>query len=306
MARYIVIRLLHNLAVVAVVSTMVFVVTHAVGDPVRLLVPLNATQEQYERTRHQIGYDRSLLEQYVDFASKALRGDFGDSWWQRRPALEILLERLRATLELVFSGFVIALAVGIPLGLVASLRPNSWADRLLTLLSFSTLSVPSFWLGLMLVIVFAVNLRLTPSFGRGSLAHLLLPAITMSARSMGRIAQIVRSSMIDETNKQYMTTAEAKGLSHQAAVFRHALKNASIPIVTICGWQLGLLLGGATVVVETVFSWPGLGQLAIQAIQRQDLPLVQADVLFIALMVANLNLMVDILYAWLDPRTRLR
>jgi peptide/nickel transport system permease protein len=305
MLRYITVRLLHSVLVVVVVSSLVFAVTHIVGDPVRLLLPLNASQEQYEKTRHQIGYDRPVLEQYVDFGLNALRGDFGESWWQRRPAMEILLERVPATLELVLAAFALALFIGIPLGLTASLRPNSIFDKLCTILSFGTLSLPSFWLGFMLVILFAVRLRWVPSFGRGSLLHLILPAITMSARSTGRVAQIVRSSMLDEMHRQYMYTALSKGLKRNTAVLRHALANAAIPIVTISGWQLGLLLGGATVVVETVFSWPGLGQLAVQAIERHDLPLVQANVLLVALMVATLNLVVDILYAYLNPRVRL-
>ena len=284
---------------------MVFVITRAIGDPARMSMPLEATDEQVEAYAQRMGFRDPLPVQFWNWAKKAVRGDFGDSLWQREPALGLVLERVPATLQLCFTAIILALGASIPLGILAALRPRSWLDKLTTSISLLGVCIPDFWLGLMLILLFAVSIHLFFTSGYGTPRHLILPAITLAARPWGRITQIVRSSMMDEMHRTYMMTARAKGLSEQRVLITHALKNASIPIVTLAAWELTRMLAGYTIVVETVFAWPGFGQLAMHAIVERDLTLIQANVFVVALIVVAMNIAIDFIYATIDPRVRL-
>ena len=304
MATYIVRRLIYSVLVIVGVSVVVFIVTHMLGDPVRLMLPLEASAEEVAQMRHQLGFDQPVYVQFWAFASKALVGDFGDSLWQRTPALQLVLERLPASLLLSIVAMVIAVVGAIPLGILAAIRPHSLLDRACVIVSLAGVCLPVFWLGMVFILLFAVGLGWFKTSGYGGWQYLTLPALTLAALPLGRITQIVRSSMIDELHRTYMSTARAKGLKESTVVMRHALKNAAIPIVTLAAWELTRMLAGYTIVVEKVFAWPGYGQLAIEAIERRDLPLIQADVFVVALIVVALNIVVDLLYGALDPRVR--
>ncbi len=304
MGTYLIRRLIYSVAVVVGVSVVVFLITHTLGDPVKMMLPLEATQEQYEQAREVLGFNDPLYVQFLRFAGKAVRGDFGDSLWQRVPALPLVLERLPATFLLAGTAIVIAVGLAIPLGILAALKPRSWLDHASTLGSLFGMCVADFWLGLMLILVFPVSLGLFFTSGYGTWQHLILPAVTLAARPLGRITQIVRSSVLDELGKNYVVAARSRGLTERATLIGHMLKNAAIPIVTLSGWELTRLLAGFTVIVEAVFGWPGVGLLAIDAIKRQDLPLLQADVFVVALIVVVINLVIDLLYGMLDPRIR--
>ncbi len=302
---YLIRRLLQSILVLVGVSVVVFVVTRAIGDPARMMLPLEATEEQVEAFRDAMGFNDPLWVQFWNWAKDAARGDFGDSLWQRTPAMTLVLERMPATLLLCFTAITLAVLASLPLGTLAALRPRSWLDKVTTSFSLVGVCIPDFWLGLMLILVFAVVVHLFFTSGYGSWRHLVLPAITLAARPWGRITQIVRSSMMDEMHRVYMMTARAKGLTEQKIIVGHALKNASIPIVTLAAWELTRMLAGYTIVVETVFAWPGFGNLAMQAIERRDLTLIQADVFVVALIVVAMNIIIDVIYAALDPRVRL-
>jgi peptide/nickel transport system permease protein len=297
-------RLLYSIAVIVGVSVFVFIITHMLGDPARMMLPLESTEEEVQAFRQAMGFNDPLYVQFWRFASNAARGDFGDSLWQRVPAMPLVLERLPKTLQLVVISTVLAVLLSIPLGVLAALKPRSLLDRACTIGSLCGVSLPDFWLGLIMILVFAVGLHLFYTSGSGTWRHLVLPSLTLAARPIGQITLITRSAMIDELNQQYMVTARAKGLRESVVVTRHALRNALIPIITLSAWQIARLVAGLTVAVETVFAWPGVGLLAIQAIQRRDLPLIQADVFMVALVVTLLNLVLDILYAVFDPRIR--
>lgn len=302
---YFIRRLLQSILVIVGVSIVVFVITRAIGDPARMSMPLEATDEQVEAYAQRMGFRDPLAVQFWNWAKKAVRGDFGDSLWQREPALGLVLERVPATLQLCFTAIILAVGASIPLGILAALRPRSWLDKLTTSISLLGVCIPDFWLGLMLIMLFAVSIHLFFTSGYGTPRHLILPAITLAARPWGRITQIVRSSMMDEMHRTYMVTARAKGLSEQKVIISHALKNASIPIVTLAAWELTRMLAGYTIVVETVFAWPGFGQLAMQAIEERDLTLIQANVFVVALIVVAMNIAIDFVYATIDPRVRL-
>jgi len=302
---YFIRRLLQSILVIVGVSIVVFVITRAIGDPARMSMPLEATDEQVEAYAQRMGFRDPLAVQFWNWAKKAVRGDFGDSLWQREPALGLVLERVPATLQLCFTAIILAVGASIPLGILAALRPRSWLDKLTTSFSLVGVCIPDFWLGLMLIMLFAVSIHLFFTSGYGTPRHLILPAITLAARPWGRITQIVRSSMMDEMHRTYMITARAKGLSEQRVIISHALKNASIPIVTLAAWELTRMLAGYTIVVETVFAWPGFGQLAMQAIEERDLTLIQANVFVVALIVVAMNIAIDFVYATIDPRVRL-
>jgi peptide/nickel transport system permease protein len=303
MSQFIFRRLLYSLAVVVGVSVFVFIITHMLGDPARMMLPLESTDEEVEAFREAMGFNDPIYVQFWNFATNAVRGDFGDSLWQREPALDLVLERLPKTLLVVIST-TLALMLALPLGVLAALKPRSLLDRVCTVGSLVGVSIPDFWLGLILILIFAVQFHLFYTSGSGSWRHVVLPAVTLAARPLGQITLITRSAMIDELSQQYMVTARAKGLRERVIVVDHALRNALIPIITLSAWQVARLLAGLTVAVETVFAWPGVGLLAIQAIQRRDLPLIMADVFIVALAVTLLNLFLDILYAAVDPRIR--
>jgi peptide/nickel transport system permease protein len=276
-----------------------------VGDPVKVMLPLEATAEQRAEFERQLGLDRPIAVQFMDFMAGLARLDFGESLWQRRPAMAIVLEKLPLTLELAGLGIGLAFLLSIPLGIVAALRPGGLADRSTVFLSLIGLSVPQFWLGLLLIVVLAVQLHWLPTSGVGTPAHLVMPVVTMALPALARLVMIVRSSMIDELNQQYVKTCYAKGLPFGRVVGLHALRNAALPVVTLSGWELIRAVAGYSVVVETVFAWPGLGLTAIQAIEREDLILLQAIVFTVAILVVTINIMMDVAYKAIDPRLKL-
>ena len=304
MGNYLARRIFYSILVIVGVSVVVFVVTRLLGDPVRLMLPLEASAQEVAEMRQYLGFDRPLYIQFLDFAAKAVTGDFGDSLWQRTPALPLVLERLPASLLLAGLAMAISLVLSVPLGILAAIRPGSLLDRFCVVISLGGVCLPVFWLGMMLILLFAVGLGWFKTSGYGGWEYVTLPAITLAALPLGRITQIVRTSMIDEMHRTYMYTARAKGLKESTVVLRHALKNAAIPIVTLAAWEMTRMLAGYSIVVEKVFAWPGYGQLAMQAIERRDLPLVQADVFVVALIVVVVNIFVDLLYGALDPRVR--
>jgi peptide/nickel transport system permease protein len=297
-------RLVYAVISVIAVSVAVFVITRTIGDPVKLMLPLEATQEERERIREALGFNDPLYVQFARFMLDALRGDFGNSLWQRVPALPLVVERLPATILLSLAAMTIAVLFAVPLGVLAALRPRSWLDHFCSIGSLVGMCVATNWLGLMLILIFAVNLGWFFTSGYGTWRHLVLPAVALAAAPLGRITQIVRSSVLDELNKNYVTAARSRGLTEGSVILGHALKNAAIPIVTLSGWELSRLLAGFTVIVEVVFGWPGVGMLAMDAIRRQDLPLLQADVFVVGVLVVGLNLIIDLTYGWFDPRIR--
>jgi len=304
MGRYFLKRLWHGIVVILGVTVLVFVVTRLVGDPVKAMLPLEATAEQRAEFQRQLGLDRPIAVQFINFLEGITRLDFGDSLWQRRPAMQIVFEKLPLTLELAALGIGLAFLLSIPLGIIAALRPGGASDRSTVFLSLLGLSVPQFWLGLLLIVVFAVQLGWLPTSGIDTPAHLIMPTVTMALPALARLVMIVRSSMIDELNQQYVKTCFAKGLAFYRVVGVHALRNASLPVVTLCGWELIRAIAGYSVVVETVFAWPGLGLTAIQAIEREDLILLQAIVFTVAIMVVLINILLDIMYKAIDPRLK--
>lgn len=305
MGRYILKRFWHGLIVIFGVTIIVFVVTRMVGDPVKVMLPLEATLEQRAAFEKRLGLDRPIPVQFVDFIGDIVRLNFGDSLWQHRPAMEIVFEKLPLTLVLAFIGIGLAFILSIPLGIIAALRPGGVSDRSTVFLSLIGLSLPQFWLGLLLIVIFAVQLRWLPTSGVATPLHIILPATTMALPALARMVMIVRSSMIDELNQQYVKTGFAKGLTFYRVIGIHALRNAALPVVTLCGWELIRAVAGYSVVVETVFAWPGLGMTAIQSIEREDLILLQAIVFTVAITVVLINILMDVIYTLVDPRLKL-
>ena len=305
MTTFLLARLAQSIVVILGVLFLVFIILQLTGDPARLMLSPQATLEDIERVRRQMGFDRPLPEQFLRFLGGAIRGDFGRSLrYTDQPALAIVVERFPATVELALATLAWSIPVALVLGLASAVRRASVSESVAMTTALLGQSMPSFWLGLMLILVFSVNLGLLPSSGRGTLSHMVLPALTLGGFFMARLTRLVRSGLLDVLGQDYVRTARAKGLAERIVVARHAFKNAAIPIVTILGLDVGTLLGGA-VITETVFAWPGIGRLAIEAIAVRDFPVVQADVFFIALTFVAINLVVDVLYTWLDPRVRL-
>ena len=307
MGQYIARRLLQSVLVVFGVVTAVFFLLQLTGDPVRLMVGDGAAEADIENIRHQLGLDRPLPERYVAFLSDAARADFGQSVRQRgRPAMEIVLDRYPATLRLAFLALSLSVVMAIVFGLISAVKRYSVLDNVVMVMALFGQSIPNFWLGIMLILVFAVQLGWLPSqgYGEGGLKHLLLPTLTLAAPGLARLTRLVRSGMLDVLGQDYVRTARAKGLRETGVIFGHALKNAAIPLVTIIGLDLGALLGGA-VITEQIFAWPGVGLEVVLAINNRDFPVVQAAVFVVATSFVLINLVVDLLYMWLDPRVRL-
>lgn len=302
MGRFALQRVLQGLIVIVGVTVVVFVVTRLIGDPVSLMLPLEATPDERAAFAEALGLDEPIPVQFAEFVEGAVRLDFGESLWQGRPAFEIIREALPRTLILVAAGLTLAVVLAVPMGIFASLRPGSWIDRTLVGGSLLGLSVPQFWLGLMLILLFGVVLKVLPTSGSGSFKHLILPAVTLALPALGRLTMMVRSSMIDEMQAAYVETARAKGMPEWRTVFVHAFRNASNPVVTLTGWELIRAIAGYSVVVETVFAWPGIGFMAIEAIKQQDLILLQAIVFVVAVIVVIVNLILDFVYKLIDPR----
>jgi peptide/nickel transport system permease protein len=295
--------LVHSVFILLGLIVVVFFVTHLLGDPARLMLRPEATEEQVEALRDSLGLNDPIHVQFWRFISDLARGDLGESLWQRVPALDIVLDRLPATLYLAGATLCVAIPLAVVLGIISAVRPRSLADRFVTVFSLAGVSTADFWLGLMLILLFAVELGWLPTSGYGGVNYVILPAAALALRPIGRISQVVRSAMLDEMSKGYITTARAKGLSDRVVITRHTLKNAAIPILTLMGDEAATLLNGA-VVIETLFGWPGIGILLIQAIEKRDLPLIEASVIVIALMIVIVNLLVDLTYSLIDPRVR--
>lgn len=304
MGRYLFQRIGQGLVVIIGVVTVVFVVTRVVGDPAKVMLPLTSTAAQRKAFDHQLGLDKPLIVQYVDFWKGILHGNFGESYVRKQPALHVALDYLPATLELVFVGMAVAFVVAVTVGVVAALRPGRVLDRAVTFVSLIGLSVPQFWLGLLLIILFGVKLGWFPVSGRDGATAIVLPAITLAAPTTGRTAMVVRSSMIEELNKQYVLTAEAKGLSAWRRIGVHTLRNALAPAVTLFGWDLVRALAGFDVVVEVVFGWTGIGHLAYDSILGQDFTELQAIVILVAILVVIINICMDMVYRLIDPRVK--
>jgi peptide/nickel transport system permease protein len=303
--RYVFVRILQLVPTLIGVTLFAFIVIRLSGDPTSVLLPADATETERAAFRQAYGLDRPILEQYVRYVWRLLHGDFGVSLFQGEPALRLVLDRLAATVQLAATAIGIVVLVGIPLGVLAAVRRGTVVDYVTLSLVALGQSVATFWLGLMLILLFAVAWRLVPPSGYGSAVQIILPAFTLAAYYIAVAARLTRSGMLEVLAQDYIRTARAKGLSERFTVFRHALRNAIIPILTVLGIQIGDLLAGS-VVTETVFAWPGVGTLALDAILRRDYPLVQAVIVVLAVIYATVNLAVDLLYAWVDPRVRIR
>ena len=303
MKRY-ALRQVVQLAVVIVgISMLAFAILHVIGDPVTLLLPQNAGKEEYERYNKLLGLDKPVYVQYWKFASRAVQGDFGKSWYADTPAFKLVLERMLPTLYLTTAGLVTALLIALPLGILAALKQHSFVDSLCTMAAVAGQAMPIFWLGIMLIIIFAVQLRLLPASGYGTWQHFLMPAFTLGAFLAPITMRLVRSGIIEIMNMEYIKTARAKGLAERRVVIKHAFRNACIPVITVLGLQFGQLLGGA-VITETVFAWPGVATLTVDAIRNQDFPVVQCAVVLLALIIVTVNFLVDMIVGLIDPRIR--
>ena len=304
MAAFIVKRLYYGLYVVLGVSIVVFLVTRVVGDPVSAMLPMETSADQRAAFAHQLGFDRPIYLQFIDFVSSVARFDLGESLWQHRPVTQIVFEKLPMTIYLVAAGMTLAIALAIPLGILAALKPGGLADRVTVIFSLVGLSIPQFWLGLLLIIVFAVDLRWLPTSGSGSVQHMILPTLTLALPALTRMVMVIRTSMMDELNAQYIKVAIAKGMPFRRVVGVHALRNVTVPVMTLAGWEVIRALAGYSVVVETVFAWPGLGLAAMQAIERQDLILLQGIVFYVAIIVVMINIGLDVAQKFVDPRVK--
>lgn len=304
MLRYAAGRLVQAGIAIFGVLTIVFIVMHLSGDPTLLLVPQGASTEMINELRHQLGFDQPLWVQYLDYLKGLARFDFGMSVVQRVPAIDIVASRLPYTVMLAAGALLVAIGIGIPAGVVMATRRGGWLEKILTAIVITGQSVPTFLSGILLIFVFAVTLRWLPASGVGGLSALVMPSIALGALSMSTFARMARISVIDELGKDYVRAGRARGLSLGAVVFRHVLRNASIPVITIAALEIGNLLAGA-VIVETVFAWPGIGQLAIQSIQSRDFLVVQVIVLLISFVYVLTSVLADFVYVLVDPRIRL-
>ncbi|MBI1736251.1 MAG: ABC transporter permease [Candidatus Rokubacteria bacterium] len=297
-------RVIRLLVVLAGVSLVTFSILHVSGDPVALMMP-EAPESDRAVLRQTMGFNDRIVVQFGRFLGNTVRGDFGQSFYHRTPALGLVLERLPTTAVLTLLAMGLAVLISLPVGIISAMRRNSAVDQAATVAVFLGQSMPVFWTGIMLMLLFAVQWRLLPVSGWESWAAVVLPALTLGTFSTPLLLRIVRSSMLEVINLDYVRTARAKGLSEWLVICRHALRNAALPLVTVAGLQFGLLLGGA-VITETVFAIPGVGRLIVDAIRQLDFPVVQAAVFLLALIVVTVNFTVDMLYVWLNPQIRIR
>jgi peptide/nickel transport system permease protein len=303
MGRYIARRLIQSFFVVLGVVILVFILARLTGDPAVLYLPLLAPEEMREAFREAHGLNQPIVVQLGQFLWDVAHLDFGDSLWQHQPAMHVVLSRLPLSLELAAAAVAIAMSIAFLLGTLAALRPLSIFDRATSAVSLIGMTVPSFWLGLILITIFAVYLHLVPTSGTGGLQYLILPGITLTWPMLGRMAQVVRTSMLEQLSAPYVVTARAKGLRERVVLLRHVARNALIPVITVAG-QAFIGIANGAVIVETVFGWPGIGKLMIDAIERRDFAIIQAVVFVVAVVVVVLNLLLDFAYAAIDPRIR--
>ena len=305
MQRYLVASLFQGLLVLIAVLMIVFFMVRVTGDPATLMLPKEASPEQIQAFRQQMGFDRPVLLQFGDFASHAILGDFGKSLHYRVPALELILERLPATLELAFVALLMAVIVAVPLGLVGGSTPGSVFDSFGRFVGLLGQATPNFWLALIMILVFAVQLGWFPSFGRDEIKSVVLPAFVLSLGTMGQLVRLTRSAILEIRNEDYIRTARSKGLSARMVRLRHMLPNAAIPLISVIGIQFGYMLGGS-IYIETIFAWPGIGRMVAEAVSNRDFPLVQAIAAFTSVVIVLLNILTDAAYAFIDPRIRQR
>jgi ABC-type dipeptide/oligopeptide/nickel transport system permease component len=305
MTAFIIQRALTSVLVVFGVSVVTFFLTFLSGDPAELMLPTGATPEQMAQFRREWGFDAPIYVQYGRFLGRALQGDLGVSLRHGQPALPLIAERLPATLQLTVTAMLLAIALAVPLGVVSATRRGGPIDLAAMGVALAGQAVPNFWLAIMMILLFAVSLGWLPTSGRGGWEHVVLPAVAIAINLMALLTRLVRSTMLEVLSEDYVRTARAKGLGELVVLVHHALRNAMIPLVTVIGLQFGYILGGA-VVIETVFTWPGVGLFTVQAITNRDYPVVQAAVMILATAVVSINLVVDLLYAYLDPRIRVR
>jgi peptide/nickel transport system permease protein len=303
MTRFLARRCVDLLITVVGVTTLTFVVLRMTGDPVAFMLPPEAAPQMVTDMRHQLGLDAPLPVQYARFMLGALRGDLGESLRYHEPALALVRAAVGPTLSLAAVSMAVAVVVAVPLGIVAAVYRNTLVDKVAMALTVFGQSMPFFWLGIMLIVLFAVNLRWLPTSGSGTPAHYVLPTVTLAAYALARIARLTRSSMLDVLGQDYMRTARSKGLGEAVIIIRHAVRNAAIPVVTLIGLHFGVLIGGA-VVTETIFAWPGLGRLIITSIYLRDYPVVQAGVLYMAVVFVVINSLLDLSYWLIDPTIR--
>jgi peptide/nickel transport system permease protein len=305
MRRYVAARLAQAVLVVLLSLTAVFGMVRLGGDPVLLFLPMDIQAKDVDQIRQELGFNDPLAVQYARFMRGAVQGDFGQSLRYRRDALGLVLERMPATLMLAGTSIALTLLIAVPLGLLTAVRRDTMVDHVGTIATVLGQATPGFWLGLMLIYLFAVQLRWLPTGGTGSVAHLVMPSVVLAAFFSARVARLTRSAVLDVLGEEYIKTARAKGLAEGRVIGKHTLRNSAIPIVTLAGLEAGQLLGGA-VVTETIFAWPGLGRLTVQALLNRDFPVVMAAVSFTSIVYTLMNLAVDLLYGWLDPRVRIR
>lgn len=303
MNNYFVRRILQIIPVLLIISFIVFSLVFIAGDPVALMLPDDASQQDVELLRESLGLNESFVVQYSTYIMNLVQGDFGESYRYGQDAMSIVLERLPATLELGIAALLIALVISIPLGIWSATKQNSSLDLVATGVAVIGKAMPNFWLGIMLILLFSVTLNIFPVSGRGTLTHLILPSITLGTGIAAEMTRLIRSSMIETLSQDYVRTAKSKGLKDRIVVYKHAFRNSLIPVITITALQTATLVGG-TLITETVFSWPGLGQLLIQAVNTRDMAIVQASVFVIAFLVILMNLIADVLYRLLDPRIK--
>ena len=303
MRRYVARQLVQLVVVIVGISMLAFAILHVIGDPVLLLLPQNAGKAEYERYHKLLGLDKPIYVQYWKFASRAIQGDFGKSWYTDTPAFRLVLQRMAPTIYLTLAGLVMALLIALPLGIVAALKRHSFVDNLCTMIAVAGQAMPIFWLGIMLIIIFAVRLKALPASGYGTWQHFLMPAFTLGAFLAPLTMRLVRSGVIEIMNMEYIKTARAKGLGEWMVVVKHAFRNACIPVITVLGLQFGQLLGGA-IITETVFAWPGVATLTVESIRNQDFPVVQCAVVLLALIIVSVNFLVDMIVGLIDPRIR--
>jgi ABC-type dipeptide/oligopeptide/nickel transport system permease component len=301
MARYVLERIAYSVLVVFGVVVLVFAIMRMTGDPVALLLPLGFTQDDLRRARSELELDRPMHVQLARYLGRAARGDFGRSLRYHDSTMRLVLERAPATLLLTAAAMVVTVVVALPLGIVAAVRRNSSIDVAASAVALAGQAMPTFWLGIIFILVFGLRLGWLPTSGSGTAWHLVLPGIALGAFSAGLATRLVRSSLLEVLSQQYVRTARSKGLAEQGVILKHALRNAAIPVVTVLGLQLGTLLGGA-IVTETVFGYPGMARLAVEAVFYRDFPVVQAFVVVTAVIMVGINLVVDFCYMLLDPR----
>ena len=303
MQRYLLSRLLQAVAILFGVLLLVFLMVRATGDPAALMMPREASQQDIQAFRHAMGFDRPLLIQFWDFLSGVVVGDFGNSLYYKTPALPLILERLPATLQLACVGMLMALVVGIPLGLAAGATPGSLWDTIARAVGLLGQSTPNFWLAMVMIIIFAVNLGWLPSFGRDELKSVIMPAFVLGLPTMGVLVRLTRSAVLEIRGEDYVRTAYGKGLRPRQVYFRHILRNVAIPLVSVIGIQFGYMLGGS-IYIETIFAWPGMGTLIADAVGHRDFLLVQSIAFFTSAVIIALSLLTDLVYSLLDPRIR--